>query len=97
MLDEVKLNMREFLVEDQLRKTLAKLFKRDKVTYEAIMAKMNEIVSCLDVSHYKNLRSPMQEFKRVHIRGSFVLIFKYNFSDDKIIFYDFDHHDTIYT
>src|SRR3989339_575870 len=38
----------------------------------------------------------LNKFKRVHIDGSFVLSFKYDKTQDKIIFYDLDHHDKIY-
>ncbi len=88
--------MREFSVEEGLRKDLQKISKRDKVMYEAVMKKIEEIISCPDVDHYKNLRRPLQEFKRVHIKGSFVLIFKYLASEDKVIFFELDHHDNIY-
>lgn len=88
--------MRNFSVEEKLRKILNKLAKKDKVMYEAFISKFKEILNCRDVNHYKNLRKPLQEFKRVHIRGSFVLIFKYVESKNKVIFYDFDHHDNIY-
>ncbi len=88
--------MRNFVVEEGLQKTLQKLTKKDKVMYEAVMKKFEEILSCVDVEHYKNLRAPMQEFKRVHIKSSFVLIFKYLSSEDKIIFFELDHHDNIY-
>ena len=88
--------MREFLIEEGLRKTLQKIAKKDKVMYEAVMNKIEEIVSCPSVDHYKNLRKPLQEFKRVHIKGSFVLLFKYLPSEDKIIFFELDHHDNVY-
>lgn len=88
--------MHKFSIEDSLKKTLNKLFKKDKVTYEILMKKIEEILSNDEIDHYKNLRSPLQDFKRVHVRGSFVLTFKYVESEDKIIFYDFDHHDNIY-
>ncbi len=88
--------MRKFLLEDTLRKNLDKAYKKDKVLYAAVMDKIEEIMACADVNHYKNLRSPMQEFKRVHIKGSFVLIFKYDPHSDSVLFYALDHHDTIY-
>lgn len=90
------MNGRSFSVEERVKKILKKLYKKDRNTYEILMKKMQEIVGCSDVHHYKNLRKPLQEFKRVHIRGSFVLVFKYVESEDKIVFYDFDHHDYIY-
>jgi YafQ family addiction module toxin component len=87
--------MHKFAVEEGLKKTLSKLLKKDKVTYEILMKKIEEIISS-DITHYKNLRSPLQEYKRLHIRGPFILTFKYVESEDKIYFYDFDHHDDIY-
>lgn len=88
--------MRDFSIEEGLKKELGKLAKKDKVLYEAAMNKMEEILTCAEVNHYKNLKRPMQSFKRVHVKSSFVLIFKYVESDNKIIFYGMDHHDTIY-
>ncbi len=88
--------MREFSIEEGLKKTISRLCRKDKVTYEILMKKMEEITHCDDINHYKNLRRPLQEFKRAHIRGSFVLIFKHNPSKDKVLFYYFDHHDYVY-
>lgn len=88
--------MREFSIEWNLKKTLKKLFKRDKVMYDALTNKMQEILTCDNVNHYKNLRRSLQEFKRVHVKSSFILIFKCIEREDKVIFYDFDHHDNIY-
>ena len=84
--------MHEFLIEDNLKKKLKKLFKKDRKLYDSVFSKMNEIINCSNLDHYKNLRKPMQHFKRVHI-GSFVLIFKVK---EKIVFYKLDHHDKIY-
>ena len=46
--------------------------------------------------HYKNLRKPLQDLKRVHIEKSFVLTFSVDEENKLIIFEDFDHHDNIY-
>lgn len=88
--------MRRFSIEESLKKELDKVHKKDPVLYEAVMGKIEEILTCVDVNHYKNLRKPLQEFKRVHVKSSFVLIFKYVVSENKVIFYDLDHHDFIY-
>jgi len=89
--------MHKFAIEDGLKKTLIKLLKKDKVTYEILMKKIEEIVLTNNITHYKNLRTPLQDFKRVHIRGPFILTFKYIQSENKIVFYNFDHHDYIYS
>ena len=44
----------------------------------------------------KNLKKPLPYLKRVHVKSSFVLTFKYIKSEDKVIFYNYNHHDNIY-
>ena len=88
--------MRKFSVEKKLRKIMNKLSKKDPSMFRTIIDKMDEIIKCEDVNHYKNLRKPLQHLKRIHIKSSFVLTFKYIESEDKVMFYDFDHHDNIY-
>ena len=88
--------MRNFAIEDKLQKILNKLYKKDREAYNAIMNKIQEILTCEDVNHYKNLKRPLQEFKRAHIMKFFVLTFKYLRSEDKVVFFDFDHNDKIY-
>ena len=88
--------MREFSIEEDLKKNLSKISKKDKILYNAIMKKIEEILTCEDVNHYKNLKKPLQDFKRVHVKSSFVLIFKYIESEDKVVFYRLKHHDDIY-
>jgi len=73
-----------------------KLSKKNHETYDALMRKVEEILVCEDVEHYKNLRAPLRQFKRVHIKGPYVLIFKYLSKEDKVVFFDLDHHDKIY-
>lgn len=88
--------MRNFAIEERLQKILRKVQIKDKVFYRSFQKKVEEILACEDVNHYKNLRKPLQHLKRVHVVGPFVLTFRYIVSEDKIIFYDLDHHDNIY-
>ena len=88
--------MRKFDIEEKLHKILEKLSKKDSKRYEIIWKKINEIINSENIEHYKNLKYPLNNFKRVHIDKSFVLVFKYDKINDKLIFYDFDHHDKIY-
>ena len=77
-----------------LDKILRKLFKRDRRQYEIIMNKIEEIVQ--DPHRYKNLRAPLDDWKRVHIDRHFVLTFSID-EDKKIVtLEDFAHHDSIY-
>lgn len=81
---------------EKLIKILKKLFKKDKVRYEATLKKIEEVVNRKDTNHYKNLSYDMKDFKRVHIDSHFVLIFKVDEKNEMIKFEDFQHHDTIY-
>ena len=88
--------MHDFSIDKKLQEILRKIYKKDRKKYEIIFKKINQIVNNPNIENYKNLKSPLNKFKRVHIDDSFVLIFKYNKQEDKIYFYDFDHHDKIY-
>lgn len=87
--------MTSYAIKLSLRKILNKLSKKDKETYEQVLNKIDEVTSSAAIDHYKNLRKPLQHLKRVHIKSS-VLTFKYDKLEDKVIFYNFGHHDDIY-
>ena len=78
-----------------LQKKLNKLSKRDSALYWQVLNKIEEVISSANVEHYKNLRHDMKDKKRVHL-GHFVLVFRLIKTENKIIFDDFDHHDSIY-
>ena len=88
--------MRKFDIEKKLHKILKKLYKKNKERFEIIWKKIKEIVNNPLIEHYKNLKSPLQNFKRFHINKNFDLKFKYDKVNDKLFFYDYDHHDNIY-
>ena len=87
--------MREFEIKPELAKKLVKLSKKDKSRYEAVMNKIDEVLSSGDIEHYKNLRYDIKDSKRVQI-GHFVLIFSYDKTKEFVSFEDYDHHDNIY-
>ncbi len=87
--------MHNWETSEQLKEIIKKLSKKDKSLYEQLLKKIEEVVNCYDVEHYKNLKYNMKDSKRVHI-GHFVLVFQYNKITDTIYFDDFDHHDNIY-
>jgi len=85
-------------VSDELESTLTKLFKKDLKRYEIVFKKIEEVASrdLSTIDFYKNLKHGLNEYKRVHIDKSFVLIFKV-FKKEKIILFDrLEHHDNIY-
>jgi mRNA-degrading endonuclease RelE of RelBE toxin-antitoxin system len=87
--------MRKFFLSKKLERTLKKLNKKDKLLLERTLSKIDEIVNSYNIENYKNLKKPLNEYKRVHV-GIFVLIFRYDKLKNKIFFEDLDHHDFIY-
>ncbi len=78
----------------ELTRKLAKIQKKNKVMFDAVIRKIREIKE--NPERYKQLRYDMKGYRRVHIMKSFVLIFKIDYTINKVIFEDFDHHDKIY-
>jgi mRNA-degrading endonuclease RelE of RelBE toxin-antitoxin system len=77
---------------------LSIIYKKDKLLYESVFKKINEIISRDEISidFYKNLRYDLKEYKRVHVLKSFVIIFKVFKKEKFILFERVDHHDNVY-
>jgi len=87
--------MYSFEIIPYLQDILKKLSKKDNQLYERVLKKIDEVIKSDNVEHYKNLRFDMSDKKRVHV-GHFVLVFKFDKTNNIILFSDFDHHDVIY-
>lgn len=81
-------------IKPDLLKQLDKLKKKNKKQVEIIIKKANEIIQ--NPNNYKNLRAPLNTWKRVHIDKHFVLAFSVNEETKAVVLEDFDHHDRIY-
>jgi mRNA-degrading endonuclease RelE of RelBE toxin-antitoxin system len=77
---------------------LSIIYKKDKLLYESVFKKINEIISRdeITIDFYKNLRYDLKEYKRVHVLKSFVIIFKVFKKEKFILFERVDHHDNVY-
>ena len=82
----------------ELRKSVEKIFfklaKRNPKQMDLIENKIKEIIE--NPNHYKNLRKPLQNLKRVHVDKSFVLVFSIDENTKTVLIEDYDHHDNIY-
>jgi mRNA-degrading endonuclease RelE of RelBE toxin-antitoxin system len=87
--------MYSYQISEKLQAIMLKLSRKDKPLYEQLLRKIEEIINCYDIDHYKNLRYNLKDSKRVHL-GHFVLILQYNKQTNEIRFDDFNHHDIIY-
>ena len=75
-------------------KIFLKLSRKNPRQMEIIAKKVEEIAE--NPNRYKNLRAPLNEFKRVHIDKHFVLVFSIDKNSKTVTLEDFDHHDNIY-
>jgi len=60
-------------IKPDLEKTLKKLAKKNRKQVEIILNKIDEILE--NPHRYKNLRAPLNDWKRIHVDKHFVLIF----------------------
>ena len=80
-------------IRESLDNVFKKLAKKDKMSFEYISKKVDEIR--MNPHHFKPLRNPLQNFRRVHI-GSYVLIYSINESTKTVILEKYSHHDDAY-
>jgi YafQ family addiction module toxin component len=81
-------------VRGELDKKFFKLSKKDPKQLKIINKKIQEIRK--DPHRYKNLRAPLNNWKRVHIDRHFVLTYTIDEKNKTVILEDYDHHDLIY-
>ena len=86
--------MYKLAVKENLDKTFKKLQKSDKEMLRLIDRKVQDILD--DPHRFKPLRKPLQNRRRVHVGGSFVLVYEVNEKEKVVTLLDFDHHDNIY-
>ena len=81
-------------MRNHLYKLFKKMEKKERQTLGTINKKVKEILE--DPHRYKPLKAPMQHMYRVHIGGSFVLIFSVDEKAKSVVLEDFVHHDEAY-
>ena len=86
--------MYDLEVAEELNKRFSRLSKKDKKTFAAINKKIKGILE--NPYHFKPLRAPLQHKRRVHIAGSFILIFSIDEKQKIVRLLEFEHHDNAY-
>lgn len=86
--------MYTLVVREHLDKVFNKLAKRNPNQLEIIKNKIQQILE--NPLHFKPLRVPMQNKRRVHIDKSFVLIYSVDENTKTVILEEYGHHDGIY-
>ena len=90
--------MFEFSSTSVFDKKFKLLLKKDKVLAHATKNKIKEILSqnTQTIDTYKNLRKPLQDLKRIHITGQYILLFKVYKEENMILIVDILHRDVAY-
>ena len=86
--------MYKLAVKESLDKKFKTLQKIDEGMLRLIDRKVQDILE--EPHRYKPLRKPLQNKRRVHVGGSFVLVYEINEKEKSVTLLDFDHHDNIY-
>ncbi len=86
--------MYKIAVKESLDKKFKRLQKKDKEMLRLIHRKVRDILD--DPYRCKPLRKPLNNKRRVHVGGSFVVIYEINEKEKLVTLFDFDHHDNIY-
>lgn len=86
--------MYRLAIKESLDKKFKKLQKKDTEMLRLIDRKVQDILD--DPYRFKPLRKPLQNKRRVHVGGHFVLIYEINEEQKIVTLLDFDHHDNIY-
>lgn len=86
--------MYRLAIKESLDKKFKKLQKKDKDLLRLIDNKVQDIL--IDPYRFKPLRKPLQNKRRVHVGGSFVLVYEINEKEKVVTLFDFDHHDNVF-
>ena len=86
--------MYKLAIKESLDKKFKKLRKNDKEMLHLIDKKVQSVLE--NPYRFKPLKRPLQNMRRVHVGGSFVLVYEVSEKGKIVTLLDFDHHDNIY-
>ena len=83
-------------VQPKFKKKVNKI--KNKKERSNMWNKMVDVAITLETNptHYKNLRRLLQEYKRDHVNGSYVILFIVDEANKKVTFHNYAHQDNIY-
>lgn len=83
---------------DKLRKKLKILSKKDKNLALNFKKKILEIIYKDEetINTYKNLKNPMNKYKKIYLTANYILLFEINIKNKIIFFIDIIHKDKVY-
>jgi len=85
--------MYSLVLTETVERLFAKIKARDRGQWMTIEAKLRQILE--NPHHYKPLRAPLQNQRRVHI-GPFVLVYMIDEKEKAVVLLRYKHHDDAY-
>ncbi len=86
--------MYQLAIKPSLDQKLKKLKKHNHCLLRLLAQKIDEVL--IDPYRFKPLRKPLENTRRVHVAGCFVLVYAIHDDKKEVDLLDFDHHDKIY-
>jgi len=86
--------MYSLAVKEGIDRKFKKLAKKDKEMLQLVERKVRDILD--NPYRFKPLRKPLQNKRRVHVGGSFVLVYEIDEENRLVTLHDFEHHDNVY-
>ncbi len=86
--------MYHLAMKEGFEKKVHKLKQHDAHVFEMLSKKIDEVL--IDPYRFKPLRKPLQNKRRVHVAGCFVLVYEIKEAERLVTLFDFDHHDNVY-
>ena len=83
-----------FEVSEEFARDYRKHCRKNEGFRRAVDSKIAEILQ--DPTRYKPLRAPLQGMRRVHIAGSYVMVFEPHVARGSVRFLRLAHHDEAY-
>jgi len=86
--------MYSLAIRKSVDRLFSKLAKKNPAQLRQIETKIGQILA--DPHHFKPLRAPLQHLRRVHLEGSYVLVYPIDETNRLVVIEDYAHHDKIY-
>ncbi|MDP6363576.1 MAG: type II toxin-antitoxin system mRNA interferase toxin, RelE/StbE family [Candidatus Poseidoniia archaeon] len=84
----------KLIIKKSLDRRLTKLARRDRALLRAVWKKVERLRT--DPRIGKPLRAPMQNLRRVHLPGSYVLVYAIDEAQRTVTLIDLAPHDRVY-
>lgn len=90
--------MFKFDLSPNFEKDLKRIHVKNRALYIIFRRKMREIIEndLISIDRYKHLKSPLNDYQRIHLTGQYILLFKVNKSENRVTFMSIKHWDNAY-